>query len=102
MEIDASCGLYDWIRQSVRVGSSAGRLIYKDVKIGTGGEQIVCPPGFDPKNPHRLSNNEINLNIIDIGGLDIPSNIPGLDEFINDDDLKVVRPDLPIENLRSP
>jgi hypothetical protein len=44
IEIDGSSGLYDWLRQTIRHGPGAGRVVFKDLKFGEGGKPFVVPP----------------------------------------------------------
>ena len=97
VQIDATCGLYDWIRQTIRRAPGAGKLVFKDVKIGKGGNPINCPPDFHLYDPAALNAGEISMWILDMGGYDSPKEIPSLDQFVVDEDLESIRKDLPRE-----
>lgn len=101
VEIDATCGLYDWVRKTVRIGPGGGTISFKDVKFGEGGTRVKCPPGFDPRKLKSFAEGEIFLDISDIGGMDLKGEMPDLDEFIEEGDLVSRRPDLPPENCFS-
>lgn len=95
IEIDATCGLYDWMRQTIRMIPGPAKITYKEVKFGEGGTPIAFPPNFDPDAPTKaLADNEVSLSIVDIGGLDTPEDIPQMDDFVMDEDLALVRSDL--------
>jgi len=100
IEIDATCGLYDWMHQTIRMGPGQTKITYKDVKFGEGGTSIAFPPDFDPDAPTKdYAGNEVSLWIVDIGGLDTPEDIPQMDEFVMDEDLELVHRDLRPETL---
>jgi len=102
IEIDATCGLYDWMHQTIRMGPGQTKITYKDVKFGEGGTSIAFPPDFDPDAPTKdYAGNEVSLWIVDIGGLDTPEDIPQMDEFVMDEDLELVHRDLRPETCRS-
>ncbi len=95
VEIDATCGLYDWIHQTILMIPGPGKIAYKGVKFGEGGTPIAFPPNFEPDAPTKtLTDNGIFLSILDIGGLDIPEEIPQIDDYVMDEDLAWVRRDL--------
>lgn len=95
VEIDATCGLYDWIRQTIRLGPSPGKTVYKKVKFGEGGTPINCPPDFEPIKPKAHAEGGVSIRICDIGGLDVPKDIPEIGNLVMDEDLEPVRHDLP-------
>jgi hypothetical protein len=97
VEIDATTGLYNWLRRTIHVGPGAGKIIYKDVKFGTGGDVIRRPPDFDVIPPTHLTPGEVSMFILDVGGLDVPDQFPQLDGLVVDDDLIPTRPNLPDE-----
>jgi hypothetical protein len=99
--VDATSGLYDWVKQTVRTGNKAGEIVYKDVKIGEGGKPIRCPPNFDPAAPRAPGDGAVAISIVDIGGFNPPQNAPALEHLINADDLNPVRPNLPQESYYS-
>ncbi len=101
VEIDATSGLYDWIRRTIRLGLGPGKISYKGVKFGEGGNPIDRPPDFELANPRALAEGEVYVWISDIGGIDVPKNIPVLDNFVLDDDLEPVHHDLPSETYYS-
>jgi len=97
IEIDATCGLYDWIRRTVRISPNAGILAFKKVPIGKGGTKIKCPPDFDPMKVTKLIGGEMWLDILDLGGINIPKEKPPLDQFIVAEDLELRRAAFPPE-----
>jgi hypothetical protein len=101
VEIDATSGLYDWIRRTVRLGPGAGRLVYKDVQFGEGGDTIDCPPGFEAGRPPELREGEIALGIVDIGGLAVPEKTPNLDDLVVSEDRELIRRNLSPAACRS-
>lgn len=101
VEIDATCGLYDWIRRTIRLSPNPAKIVYKNVKFGKGGTAIKCPPDFNPDMIKPKNKGEISIWICDIGGLDIPKKIPKLDKFVVDIDLLEARNDLPNEHYYS-
>ena len=101
VEIDATCGLYDWIRRTVRLSPGDNTFQYKDVKIGDGGTRIQCPPDFDFSGPQNLNNGEARVWILDLGRIKIPEKIPDLGKFVLDEDLEEVRRDIPRETFYS-
>lgn len=93
-EIDATTGLYDWMRKVIRLGPGGGRIVFKDVPIGEGGDPIRCPPGFDPEKPFALADGESFISVLDLGGYNPPERIPDLDGLVVDEDLVPVRGDV--------
>ncbi|MEH2529948.1 hypothetical protein V1277_003677 [Bradyrhizobium sp. AZCC 1588] len=100
IEINASSGLYDWIRRTVRLGPGNNTLEYKDVKFGSGGIPIEYPPNFSNGLPPLQ---EGETSILDLGGLKVPDrwDIPDLDRFVIDEDLTLIRSDLSPDAYRS-
>jgi len=94
VEIDATSGLYDWIRRTIRLGPGPATVKYKDVKFGVGGVPIKCPPDFDVSKLRKPAEGEVSMWILDLGGLDIPKDVPQLDKFVMDEDLEPVQHDL--------
>lgn len=101
VEIDATCGLYDWIRRTIHLSPNPGKIAYKNVKFGEGGTPIKCPPDFKPDLLKPENKGEISTWISDIGGLDIPNKIPKLDKYVMDMDLIAYQNDLPSESYYS-
>jgi hypothetical protein len=96
-EIDASSGLYDWIRRSVRLGPGAGRIVFKNVPFGVGGTPVKCPPGFDPNKLTTLIIGETQMDILDLGGFEQPTPVPNLTDFVVDEDTVHQRKNIPSE-----
>lgn len=101
IEIDATSGLYNWIRQTVHIGPDKAKVTYKDVKIGAGGTPIASPPEFEPNKSLPLFAGEMSISILDLGGFDVPKQIPQIDQYVAAEDLELVRRDLPRESYFS-
>lgn len=101
VEIDATSGLYDWLRKRIRVPSSGGpvRTTYRDVKFGTGGTVIDSHP--DIGSLSRLEEGELHMELLDLSGFAMPANFAQLDPFIVAEDAAPVRPNIPPEAYRS-
>ena len=94
IEIDASSGLYDWIRQTIALASGPNKVAYKNVQFGTGGISVRCPPGFDPDLLKKASAGQIGLAILDLGGLREPREHSSLDHAVVPADLEPMRRDI--------
>lgn len=101
LEINATCGLYDWIRRTIHLSPNPAKVTLKNVKFGEGGTAIECPPDFDPDILKQKDKGGISIWICDIGGLGEPKIIPKLDKFVMDIDLVEVRNDIPNESYYS-
>ncbi|TIV75895.1 MAG: hypothetical protein E5V79_00260 [Mesorhizobium sp.] len=103
VEIDATSGLYDWLRQRVRLAPSPGetKLIYKDVKWGTGGTVLEIHPNLDSLSPSPVKENEVHMEILDLGGFVVPTEYAQLDPHVVPEDADPVRADIPAEAFRS-
>jgi len=95
VEIDATTGLYNWMRQTIRLGPGQCTVEYKGVKFGEGGTPVKCPPDFDPAKPPVLANGDVYMWVLDLGGYRQPVNPPQLDALIGEDDLVWARKDIP-------
>lgn len=96
-QIDATSGLYDWVRRTIRLGPGAGRIVFKDVPFGEGGDAIRCPPDFNASKLTSLSDGDVSLSILDLGGYVQPQTIPQLNDFVVDEDLAPIRSGIPPE-----
>ncbi|WFP61370.1 hypothetical protein [Mesorhizobium sp. WSM4904] len=103
VEIDATSGLYDWLRKRVQLAPVPGdsRLVYKDVKFGTGGTVIDSHPDIDSLSPSPVKENEVHMEIIDLGGFVVPTEYAQLDSHVVPEDADPVRPDIIPEAFRS-
>jgi hypothetical protein len=94
IEIDATSGLYSWIRRAILLGPGQTSVSYKDVKFGQGGVPIKCPPDFNPTKPVLLADGEVSMWILDLGGINVPQSFPRLDDFVFGEDLELLRRDV--------
>jgi hypothetical protein len=94
LEIDASSGLYDWIRQTVRKGPGAVHIVFKDLKFGEGGNVIRCPPDFDRFDFRKVRPGETMVRFFEFHRFENPKDVPPLDGFVAPEDLDPVRTDL--------
>lgn len=103
VEIDATSGLYDWLRQRVRLAPSSDetKLTYKDVKFGTGGTVIDIHPDLDSLSPSAVMDNEVHLELLDLGGFVVPTDYAQLDPHVAPEDADPVRPGLGADAFRS-
>ncbi|TIV22900.1 MAG: hypothetical protein E5V74_04245 [Mesorhizobium sp.] len=103
IEIDATSGLYDWLRQRVRLAPSPGetKLTYKDVKWGSGGTVIEIHPNLDSLSPSPVKENEVHMEILDLGGFVVPTEYAQLDPHVVAEDADPVRPGLPSDSFQS-
>jgi hypothetical protein len=101
VNIDATTGLYDWIRRTIRIGPGAGRIVFKGVPIGSGGSPIERPPDFQIYDPRQLQDGEISFWVLELSGFDRPNDVPNLDQFVVAEDLEPIRSDLPRESYFS-
>jgi hypothetical protein len=103
VEIDASSGLYDWLRKRVRLAPTGEphKLSYKDVKFGTGGTVVEIHPDLDSLSPSPVKENEVHLEIIDLGGFVVPEKFADLDPLLVPEDADPVRAGIPPESFRS-
>lgn len=97
VEIDATSGLYDWLRQTIRLGPGPSQVIYEGIKVGEGGKPIDCPPELERVMSRALSTGEFSLWVVDLGHIEMPSQIPQLDEFVMPEDLAPLRLGIPRE-----
>lgn len=100
VEIDASSGFYDWLYGSVRLGGSAGRLLYKNVQFGTGGRKISCPPEIARNTGSGLTRN-VQIGLVDVGGLPLPDQYPRLDHLVLESDLQPIKTNLDPDSMIS-
>jgi hypothetical protein len=84
VEIDATSGLYDWMRKTIQLGPGEAKLVFKNVPINGGGKRIRSPAVTD-----KLLPGEIALSILDFGGLAPGTAYPALDEVV---DARLIEP----------
>jgi hypothetical protein len=101
VEIDATSGLYNWMRQTIRLGPGPCTVEYKGVKVGKGGTPMKSPPGFDPAKPLILANGDVYMWVLDLGGYREPVDPPQLDALTMQEDLIWARKDIAKEAFYS-
>jgi hypothetical protein len=97
IEIDATSGVYDWLRQTIRLGPGPKQVIYKGIKFGEGGTPVDCPPELDLVMPRALRSGEFALWVVDLGHIKMPDSVPDLDRFVVPADLEPLRIDIHVE-----
>jgi hypothetical protein len=82
--IDATKGFYDWVKRAVLHQPNVS-ITYGGIKFGEGGTWIEKPSDIQSSGDAPFGLAQTTLRIADIGGLDIPNEVPPLDEFLDKD-----------------
>lgn len=101
--IDATHGLFDWLRHSVRLGPGPRQLVLKDVAPG-GGIPIPQPPERELRalDDREYEGGQVHIAIALVEGVgDGSERIPDLSSHIEPTDLNNRIPDLQPENYTS-
>ncbi len=98
--LDATAGIYDWLRRRVRLAPGPGQLHLKNVDLEKG-DPIDRPPESELKVRMELRQGEVWMNLLVIDGLEAREPIPAMDELIVADDLELAMLDLPVEAFTS-
>jgi len=98
--LDATAGIYDWLRRRVRLVPGPGQFHIKDVDLEKG-DPIDRPPDSELRVPMELRRGEMWTNLLLIKGLDAREPVPPIDEFVVPEDLEMVIKDLPPEAVTS-
>lgn len=98
--LDATAGVYDWLRRRVRLAAGPGQFHIKDVDLEKG-DPIDRPPESELKASLELRRGEMWMNLLVIKGLEAREPIPLIDGLVVPDDLEVVMRDLPVESFTS-
>jgi hypothetical protein len=91
VEIDATSGLYDWIRRTIRMAAKPGRIAYKNVNFQSMGDPISAPPDLDLKNPTVPQDEGVSIWILNVGGVNMSKTAPALGRYVVNDDLRLKR-----------
>ncbi len=95
IQIDATSGLYDWIKRRVRMGPNATTVSFNDLKFGKGGKTIDTHPEIEAWGDYsNLAPGEIGMDVLDLGHFTIPSEYPALDPLVLAEDADLRRPDI--------
>jgi len=97
--IDATHGLYDWIRHRVRLAPGPGQLFLNGVNLDAG-QQVDRPPERELAQ-RDLRRGEVNIALMMLSGLDVREPSPNLGAQIEPDDLDVFLKDLTPEMYTS-
>ena len=95
VEIDSTTGFYDWLRQRVRHAPGPGQLEYRGVDVH-GGTPIARPPDREFVR-ERFLQDEVDMRILLIEGIDNLGSVPELDRHIAPADLNTHLETLPTE-----
>jgi hypothetical protein len=98
--LDATAGIYDWLRRRVRLAPGPGQFHLKNVDLEKG-DPIDHPPESELKVPIELRYGEMWMNLLVINGLEAREPIPAMDDLIVSEDLELAIPDLPVESFTS-
>lgn len=101
VEIDATSGFYDWVRNTVRIGPARTSITYKNASSAKGGKAVKSPPNFDPNKDLKLISGEKYIWIIDLGGYAHPKAIPDLSKYVVASQLQSRRYDLRMKDCVS-
>jgi len=96
--LDASAGLYDWIRHRVRLAPGPSQLHINNVDIAAG-EPVEVPPEYVLTSDTMTG--ETHLSLMQIDGILPREPVPDLNPLIQPDDLDFSLKDLPPETFTS-
>lgn len=97
--LDATKGLYDWLRHRVRLASGPGEFLIQGVDIYSG-SPVPQPPSRE-LNHTNIIPGEIVMRLLLVSGLEPHDPVPDLDRYIRDSDLDPVILNLPPEAYTS-
>jgi hypothetical protein len=100
VNLDATQGIYDWLRHRVRLAPGPGQFMIEGVDIEAG-EPIDLPPARELEQQLRIQPGEMVARLILITGLEPHEPIPQLDDFVMEEDLVFIISDLPPEAYTS-
>lgn len=92
--LDASAGVYDWLRRRVRLAPGPSQFHINNVDINAG-EPIETPPDEELHQSPDLRHGEMALRLLAVDGLGAYEPAPELDRSIRADDLEVSIKGLP-------
>ncbi len=92
--IDATTGIYDWIRHRVRLAPGPGKLHLQNVNLDAG-SLIRCPPQRELEAMKDLRPGEVSWGFLVLTGLEVPGPIPPIEALIEPSDLELAVPNLP-------
>ncbi len=99
--LDATAGLYDWLRRRVRLAPPGGELSITGIPF-QGGEPVDMPP--DAFLDRDIQEGEIRFGTLNIEGgayLAIEGDVPKLDDLLHPDDVDALVRDIPAAVIRS-
>lgn len=93
--IDATGGVYDWLRRRIRLVPGPKKLELKDIEIGEG-SPISVPPEPELRYMMDLQKGEVFLTLMLLEGLEVKEPVPDIDSLVEPIDLDLVALDLPL------
>ena len=86
--LDATSGLYDWLRRRVRRAPGAGRITWEGIDLD-GGRRVDQPPDSVLLPLTDIEKNEVSVSAVRMN-MDVPDQVPPIDELVVEDDLDLV------------
>ena len=100
VSLDATAGVYDWLRRRVRLAPGPGQFLVRNVDVYKG-DPIDQPPDSELKVPREMQRGEMALNLVLVDGLEDRKPAPPLNEFVVPEDRDLRLKELQPEAYRS-
>jgi hypothetical protein len=98
--LDATAGVYDWLRKTVRIAPGPNQFSIKDVDVHTGA-LVSSPPQSELDHMKDLEPGEVVTKLLLVSGLEPREPVPDISKYIAPDDLDPTIGSLPAEAYTS-
>lgn len=91
--LDATHGIYDWLRHRVRLAPGPGKFLIQGVDVHAG-SPIEQPPTREIESYSQIAPGEFQAKLLFLTGLETPDSVPDIEKYIRPEDLDLRIPDL--------